>query len=306
MHGNDNAQGVPERGMPPTRYRLPLPLRLLVILVVVIGAVLTILGGLPLARLLGVELSQLQGAGFEPTLKTMTIVLIYSASQFLLIWLFMRFVHRRRYGTLGFRGPVLLPLLVGTAIGLAIKLVDTGLVCAVSSDVHLASNIPPEATAASVIGYFLLSFLFLLTLNSLKEELVFRTYPIEQFNDHPRAIVLVLVFVSLVFAAVHHVIEPFRLSVFLSRFSIAMLFSYVYFQWRSIWLVAGLHNGMNLLGFLLVGQWKAGGLLKLTYEPPSPAVDIAIDLGIKIVALGVIHLVWKRTRARRVLETTDA
>lgn len=304
MHGNDSTQGAPERERPLTRYRLPVSLRLVVILLVVIGTVLTILGGLPLARLLGVELSQLQGAGFEPTLKTMTIVLLYSASQFLLIWLVMRFVHRRRFATLGFRGPIFLPLLVGTAIGLAIKLVDTGLVCALGSNVHLHSNIPPEATGASVVGYFLLSFLFLLTLNSLKEELVFRTYPIEQFNDHPRAIVLVLVFVSLVFAAVHHIIEPFRLSIFLSRFSIAMLFSYVYFRWRSIWLVAGLHNGMNLLGFLLVGQWKAGGLLKLTYEPPTPAVDIAIDLGIKIAALGVIHLVWQRTHATRVYKTT--
>jgi membrane protease YdiL (CAAX protease family) len=300
MPGDDSAQGVPGLRIPPTRYRLPVPLRMLVILLVVIGAVLTVLGGLPLARLLGVEPSQLQGAGFEPTLKTMTLVLIYSASQFLLIWLVMRFVHRRRFGTLGFRGPILVPLLVGTTIGLAIKLVDTGLVCAAGRHVRLASNIPPEATAAAVVGYFLLSFLFLLTLNSLKEELVFRTYPIEQFNDHPRAIVFVLVFVSLVFAAVHHVIEPFRISVFLSRFSIAMLFSYVYFQWRSIWLVAGLHNGMNLIGFMLVGQWKAGGLLKLIYEPPSPAVDIAIDLGIKILVLGVIHLVWKRTRATQV------
>ena len=110
----------------------------------------------------------------------------------------------------------------------------------------------------------------------------------------------VLIFVSLVFAAVHHVIEPFRMAAFLSRFFIAMLFSYVYFRWRSIWLIVGLHNGMNLLGFLLVGHWKSGGLLKLSYEPPSPAVEVAIELGVKIVALGVIHLIWQRTLAKRV------
>ena len=306
MQKDNNTRDVSDLRMPPTRYRLSVPLRLLVILLVAIGAVLTILVGLPLARLLGVELSQLQGAGFEPTPKTMTIVLIYSASQFLLIWLVMRFIHRRRFSTLGFRGPILLPLLIGTTIGLAIELVNTGLLCAAGSNVHLTSNIPPQATVVSVVGYFLLFLLFLLTLNSLKEELVFRAYPIEQFNDHPRAIVLVLVFVSLVFAAVHHVIEPFRIASFLSRFFIAMLFSYVYFQWRSIWLIAGLHNGMNLLGFLLVGHWKSGGLLKLTYEPPSPAVEATIELGVKIVALGVIHLVWQRIRAKRVLETTDA
>jgi|GEM_PF-1866902 len=76
---------LPDPTEPPARYRLPLALRLLVILLVAAGAVLTILVGLPLARLLGVELSQLQGAGFEPTIRTMTIVLIYAASQFLLI-----------------------------------------------------------------------------------------------------------------------------------------------------------------------------------------------------------------------------
>ena len=131
--------------MTPTRYRLPVALRLLVILLVAIGAVLTVLGGLPLARLLDVELSQLQGAGFEPTLKTMTIVLIYSASQFLLIWLVMRFIHRRPFGDLGFRGPIVLPLLAGTAIGLVIETMNTGLVCLAGGNARLESNIPPDA-----------------------------------------------------------------------------------------------------------------------------------------------------------------
>jgi membrane protease YdiL (CAAX protease family) len=264
--------------------------------------VLTILIGLPLARLLGVELSQLQGAGFEPTPRTMTIVLIYSASQFLLIWLVMRFIHRRPFGTLGFRGPILLPLLLGTAIGIAIELVNTGLICAAGSDVYVTSNIPAQATAVSVIGYFLLFLLFLLTLNSLKEELVFRAYPIEQFNDHPGAMVPILLFISLLFAAVHHVIEPFRIAAFLSRFSIAILFSYVYFRWRSIWFIVGLHNGMNLLAFMLVGHWKSGGLLKLSYEPPSPTIEVVIELGVKILALLIFHLVWKRTQAKQKLE----
>lgn len=306
MPKDNNTRDMSDLKMPPTKYRLPVPLRLLVILLVNIGAVLTILVGLPLARLLGVELSQLQGAGFEPTPKTITIVLIYSASQFLLIWLVMRFIHHRRFSTLGFRGPILLPLLIGMVIGLAIELVNTGLLCAAGSNVHLTSNIPPQATVVSVVGYFLLFLLFLLTLNSLKEELVFRAYPIEQFNDHPGAILPILLFVSLVFAAVHHVIEPFRISAFLSRFSIAILFSYVYFRWRSIWFIVGLHNGMNLLAFMLVGHWKSGGLLKLSYEPPIPALEIAIEFGVKIVALVIIHLVWKRIQAKRILRKADA
>jgi hypothetical protein len=270
---------------------------MVVIVLVIIAALLTVLAMLPLARLMGVDPSRLQGAGFEPTFRTMTIVLIYAALQFLLIWLAMRFVHRRRFGSLGFRRPILLPLLIGTAIGLAIELVNTGLVCLAGSDVHLVSNIPPEAAAGSVIGYFLFFLLFLLTLNSLKEELVFRAYPIEQFNDHRAAIVPILVFVSLVFAAVHHVVEPFRVSAFLSRFFIALMFSYAYFRWRSIWLVSGIHNGLNLLGFLLGGHWKSGGLLKLNYEPPGPALKTVIEVGVQLTALLILHLVWRRSRS---------
>lgn len=306
MPKDNITRGMSNFKIPPTKYRLQVTLRILVILLVTIGAVLTILVGLPLARLLGVELSQLQGAGFQPTPKTMTIILIYSASQFLLIWLVMRFIHHRRFNTLGFKGPILFPLLIGMVIGLAIELVNTGLLCAAGSHVHLTSNIPSQATVVPVVGYFLLFLLILLTLNSLKEELVFRAYPIEQFNDHPGAIVPILLFVSLVFAAVHHIIEPFRISVFLSRFSIAILFSYVYFRWRSIWLIVGLHNGMNLLAFMLVGHWKSGGLLKFSYESPMPALEIAIEVGVKIVALVIIHLVWKRVQSKRVLVKADA
>jgi len=281
---------------PFTGYRFSLPVRIVIIVAVSVIAVLTTLLVLPLARLMSLDPSQLQGAGFQPTFKTMTIGILYSASQFLLIWLVMALVHRRSFSSLGFRGKFWRPLLTGSAIGIGLAAAETGINCLIGGDVSLAWNVPPEASAVSVIGYFLLWVLFLLTLNSLKEELVFRAYPIEQFNDRPQAGFLVIIAVSLIFAGVHHVLEPFTISKFLSRFFIALIFAYAYFRWRSMWLIVGIHNGTNFVSFLLYAHWKSGGLLSLDYKSPPDSAVIVIDLGVKLAGLALLHYAWRRGR----------
>jgi len=276
MDGNRSHVAHGREGAPPIDYRLSLTMRIVVILLVVVAAILTTLGVLPLARLLGVDPQHLQGAGFRPTFGTMTVGILYSVSQFVLIWLAMRFVHRRPFISLGFRRPFWRFLLVGSAVGVGLAVAEIGTNCLIGGGVSIAWNVPPETSVGSVVGYFLLWFLFLLTLNSLKEELVFRTYPIEQFNDHPRAI---------------------RISAFLSRFSIALLFAYAYYRWRSIWLVVGIHNGTNFVGFLLGGHWKSGGLFELDYQLPSSETRIVVDLVVKLLGLAIIHWVWRRSNA---------
>lgn len=297
----DTQHPPPEAATAPgrARYRLPLAPRTLLVAAVLVLAVLATLGVLPLARLLDVDPRHLQGAGFRPTVRILAIVALYAASQFLLIWLAMRLVHRRPFASLGFVGPVIRPLLVGTAAGAAIKVAEILLHVLAGRNATLGWSVPAEVPALTVAGHFLLWLLFLLTLNSVKEELVFRAYPIEQFNDRPRAALWVIVGVSLVFAAVHHVIEPFRLSAFLSRFVTALVFAYVYYRWRSIWLVSGFHNGANLPGFLLCGRWRTGGLFELDYDAAAPAVRMAGDVLVYLAALGVIHWVWRRGQARR-------
>lgn len=276
-------------------YRLSLIPRILVVVITLSVAVLTALGVLPLSKLMGVDPSQLQGAGFEPSLKVMSIVILYSLSQFVLIWIVMRFVHKKPFISL-FRRPFMLPLLIGTGAGIVIKAVDVGITCLLGSEVSLSSNIPPGVSLWVVVGYFLLWILFLLTLNSLKEELVFRAYPIEQFNDQKKYMPLMVVLVSLVFAAIHHIIEPFSFHAFISRFMIALLFSYVYVRTRSIWLVSGIHNGVNFLGFFLGAGWKSGGLLHLSLNFPSPAVGTLLDVLIFSVSIVLFHFLWKKNR----------
>jgi membrane protease YdiL (CAAX protease family) len=164
-----------------------------------------------------------------------------------------------------------------------------------SSNISIVLSIPQGVSVLTIIGYFLLNVLFLLTLNSLKEELVFRAYPISQFDDYPQLMIPIIILVSLVFASVHHILAPFALDDFVSRFTIALVLSFVFYRWRSIWLIAGIHNGLNLFVYLTGGNYKMGGLLKLSMEnDPSQGVSIAIDLGLAIIFILLFNFIWKK------------
>jgi len=278
-------------------YRLPLLTRSMVICAVLTIAFLSILLGLPLARLMGIDPSQLQGAGFSPTAKTLTLVVLFAAIQFVLVWLAMRFIHRKPYGGLGFKRPVLVPLLMGTGFGMVMQATEYLAQHAAGARAAITTSVPADVSLAVIAGYFLLNVLFLLTLNSLKEEIVYRTYPIEQYNDRPKLMIPVIVGVSLVFAAVHHILLPFAWDAFVSRFTIALLLSFSYYHWRSIWLIAGIHNGLNLLEYLTSGNYKMGGLLKLTMaDTLAPSSMIAVDLAIAALFIAILAFIWNKEK----------
>lgn len=278
-------------------YRLNVYLRILIVVFVLLVATLSIAIALPLAKLLNLDLSELQGNGFNPSFKVLTVIILYASFQFFLIWLVMRLIHKKPMKVLGFNGPVLKPLLIGTAIGLLMQAIELVLYSMFGSGVSLNLSIPADVNILAIIGYLLLNILFLLTLNSLKEELVFRAYPIKQFDDHPNLMVLLLVMVSLIFAAVHHILSPFTLDAFTSRFTIALLLSFVFYKWRSIWLIAGIHNGLNLLANLTGGNYKLGGLFDFNLEiEPSSTLCIIIDIALAITFILLFSYLWKREK----------
>lgn len=278
-----------------SNYNLPVYLRILIVIFVLIASTLSVVIGLPLTKLMNVNPADLSGTGFIPTFKTITIVVLFAAFQFLLIWLVMRFIHRKALGGLGFKGPILVPLLIGTAFGMIWAAAAYLLLHFFNSNISIVLSIPQGVSVITIIGYFLLNVLFLLTLNSLKEELVFRAYPISQFDDYPQLMIPIIILVSLVFASVHHILVPFALDDFVSRFTIALVLSFVFYRWRSIWLIAGIHNGLNLFEYLTGGNYKMGGLLKLSMEnDPSQGVSIAIDLGLAIIFILLFNFIWKK------------
>ena len=283
------------------KYRLKVYYRILIVLIVLLVATLSVAIALPLAKILNLDLSELQGSGFNPSFKVLTVVILYAAFQFFLILVVMRLVHKKSMKTLGFNKPILKPLLIGTAIGMLMQAVEFVLYSMFGSGVSFNLSIPADVNAFALIGYLLLNVLFLLTLNSLKEELVFRAYPIEQFNDYPKLMIPLLVLVSLVFAVVHHVIEPFTLDAFTSRFTIALLLSFVFYKWRSIWLISGVHNGLNLLVNLTGGNYKLGGLFMFNVEGPSSTICIVIDIALAITFILLFNYIWKKEKQSKKL-----
>ncbi len=278
-------------------YRLNVYLRILIVVLVLLVSTLSIAIAIPLAQLLNLDLSELQGQGFNPTFKVLTVVILYASFQFFLIWLVMRFIHKKSMKVLGFNGPILKPLLIGTAIGMLMQAIEYVLYSIFGSGASLSFSIPADVSIIRFIGYLLLNILFLLTLNSLKEELVYRAYPIAQFDDYPNLMVLLLVMVSLIFAAVHHILSPFTLEAFISRFTIALLLSFVFYRWRSIWLISGIHNGLNLLVYLTGGNYKLGGLFDFNMEiEPSSTMSIVIDIALVITFILLFSYIWKREK----------
>jgi membrane protease YdiL (CAAX protease family) len=263
--------------------------RILVVAIAMILAFLTTLAVVPVAKLLNVNPSDLQGTHFKISFKTMLIIFGYSASQFILIYVVQRFIHRHPFRELGFRPPAVKYFLLGLGAGLLLTGCHYILEVVAGSDVTLTWSIPSETSSLTVAVYAFFTLVILLTINSLKEELVFRAYPIEQFITGRSSMILIVVLVSLFFSAVHHIVEPFTFAAFIQRFLIALLFAYVYVQWRSIWLISGIHNGSNTVPFLLSGNWKTGGLCKLSYTPPSDAVTVILFAILIAVTILIIH-----------------
>jgi membrane protease YdiL (CAAX protease family) len=277
-----------------SNYRLSVYARIIVVSFVLVVSTLSVVIGLPLAKLMSINPADLSGVGFVPTFKTVTVVVLFAAFQFFLIWSVIRFIHKKSLKSLGFKGPVLYPLLIGTALGMIWAAAEYLFLHLSGSKIIIDLIIPENVSVIEITGYFLLNLLLLLTLNSLKEELVFRTYPINQFDDYPKLMLPLLIVVSLVFASLHHILVPFALDDFVSRFTIALVLCFVYYRWRSIWFIAGLHNGLNLLEYVIGGNYKMGGLLKISMEKdPYQFVSVAIDLGLTVILILVFQLIWK-------------
>jgi len=129
-----------------------------------------------------------------------------------------------------------------------------------------------------------------LTANSFGEELVFRSYPVEQFRDCPKALIFVAFASTVLFTAIHSVFGTFDLAWMVRIAGFALLTFYLYIQWKSIWLVVGFHNGVNFVVSSISGKWKTGGILNVIWTPPHPVIFASIEA---VAALGALYLIHR-------------
>ena len=175
------------------------------------------------------------------------------------------------------------------------------------ADVILAWSIPDYVPFIKLAGWFLFAMTYMLTINSIIEELVFRAFPLFQFDDLKISRIYIIVFVSILFSAVHFLLEPFNWGAFFSRTITAILFCVAFDHWRSIWLVTGMHNGVNFVGFFLSGNHELGGLMRSTIENGLPDyARLIVKLVISVIIILVFYAVakWQQKTGKELLGLT--
>jgi len=271
--------------------------RIVIVVIVMVLAYYTSFLVKPAAALLNVDLEDFNGFGFKITGGVLALTFGYAISQFLLIYLVNRIFHKRPFQLLGFSGPVLKPMGIGILIGLLINGIYYGIRGFVGGNFSIAWAVPTDAPVLSVIFHTFFVLLIILTINSLKEELVFRVYPLEQFMDKPKAMTMAIVLVSLFFSGIHFMYQPASLGAFINRFVIALLFGFAYYHWRSIWFISGIHTGANIMPFMFFsGKWQVGGLWLVSFSGTTEIFQIILYS----VVIGITMLILYQFRPKKV------
>jgi membrane protease YdiL (CAAX protease family) len=228
---------------------------------------LSTLGLMKLALALGVSPEDLHGSSARITPVSVALILSFYALQIGLVCCVHRFVHRQRLERLRFSSRFWPELGVGFLLGAAVGALEKVSDVLVGTGATLRWAVPADVSAASVLAHYLLWFVVILTLNSLNEELTFRVYPLEHLVDRQHQPALVVALTALAFALIHHMFEPFAWTAFATRFFAGLIFGLAYLRFRSLWLVCGLHNGMNFSLLSVSGSWQMGGLWEFSAQP---------------------------------------
>lgn len=132
-----------------------------------------------------------------------------------------------------------------------------------------------------------------ITWNSFIEEFGARAYPIEKLKNHinPHIIFTIM---GLLFTVGHFMLNEFSIYYFLALFGISYIFSLLYFYSRSIWLVVGVHSGVNWVSFTFFGtNWEMGALYNIRISGITTWVYDFTEVIISLLILALIVLLNK-------------
>lgn len=275
--------------------------RVLSIALVIISIFFVTIGFIFLAKMIGFDPDKVSGSNLVPSPLKIFLSLSFWGLQLLVLYLFIRFVHKGTIGDFGFKKSILKNLLIGFGIGIIFSS------CLVLGGYYLAYKnvtitwIVPEGVSFWNIAPFYIYFLIHLTINSLTEEAIFRCYPVELFKNHPRYIAWVVLGASMLFATPHFFLGGFSWPWLVTLIGFALTSSYLYFYWqRSIWFIIGFHNALNFYQFSTSGNWKLGGLVELTNDTMANTDLIRFVFSFILYSLLVFSVIyWGRKKRGR-------
>jgi membrane protease YdiL (CAAX protease family) len=243
-----------------TLYNKSLIVKITTVVLVVILSMSIMLPITKVAELFGVNLLENNGLNLEVDFANFVFFVLFIVCSTLIIWAAQKYIHQSSIVDLGFRGKIFGFLLIGFLIGAIKSGTGYGLMALSAGSVKFNSVIPENVSLWSYTAFYLY-FITIIIFNSFIEELVTRAYPIEalkkHFNPH-----IIFIIMGIIFTVGHFFTREFDLGYCLSLFIYSYTFSLLYHYSNSIWLVIGMHNGVNWLGFSFFGtNWKLGALV---------------------------------------------
>ncbi len=266
---------------------------ILVMCLVMAVACATPLLVLVLAMQLGLDPNSFHGAAFRMTPVHMTLFLLIALVSCAIPWGASRWVHGR---------PLDLPwradaLTRGLLLGATLAAITKGIDLHGYANLTLLTSIPGEVGAVEWLVSYLLFLAGIVVTTSVREELIFRAYPLELLGTPTHTRLAMWVSAGL-FAVTHMVLEPPTLAGFLFRLAFGLFAALVYLR-DGFWGAVGLHAGWNLVAGSFTANWRMGGLWTVAGEPPVWSAYISTTVLLVAIAL------WRwRCDGRRV-DTTS-
>ncbi|PQJ81962.1 CPBP family intramembrane glutamic endopeptidase [Polaribacter glomeratus] len=244
------------------KYKKYLAVKIVVVILVVLFSVGIMMPLVKIAELFGINLKGNGGLNFKVTFGNIFFFFLYGACSIIIIWLAQKYIHKKRLSELGFRGKIGLPSLIGFLVGAVLVSITYIILILNAESVTIINVFPEDVPLLTYVGYYIYFFIGFVVWNSLIEELATRAYPIQNLKKHMNPHIIFTI-MGLIFAGGHLFLNDFNIGYFLSLFMFSYIFSLVYYYSDSIWLVIGMHSGINWIGFTFMGtssNWKLGAL----------------------------------------------
>lgn len=260
-----------------------------VVFVLLVGSaspLLVVLG----AMAFGVAPSALQGSGFTVTTPQVVALLAISAVSMGVPTLAWVLWHGRPARELYAGARPMRGFGMGLVLGLLVAAAILVLRIALARHVEVRGAVPADVGPLEFLGGYVFFVVVVLLLNSLKEELLFRAYPIASAIQHDLPLGWSCIASAALFAAMHLILEAPSLLGFVDRFLYGILFAQAYVIAGSVWGAVGAHSGVNLVWTTISGDWRMGGLcaVDLTRSEISTAWTSPVVLLLAVFSLFLV------------------
>jgi len=277
------------------KYKKYLAVKIFVVITVVLFSVAIMLPIVKLAGFFGINIQENTGLNFKPSFGLVFFFFLFGICSIIIIWLAQKYIHKKPFSQLGFRPKIGRNIFFGFLFGVIIVSVKYIIYALNAGTVEYNPiTVPDDVSFITYIGYYIYFLIGFIVWNSFIEELGTRVYPIEKLEKHinPHIIFIIM---GLIFTLGHFIAGEFDIHNFIALFGYSYIFSLLYFYSRSIWLVVGVHSGVNWINFSFFGtNWKMGALYNIRISELTTWVYNYTDIIIYLIILALIVLLNKK------------